>query len=133
MFFAGIEDKHFEQTIDDWIKVIDNLSDCDMDLGDKVCPYAQTIIPRNASTEPAIHSDLNYRETIVLEAEDRQNDHAMREFVPQDCYDFTWTKDRNIFTGQRETFTGTPGPIMTMTDQTRITDIFYILLQTDRQ
>lgn len=102
-----------------------------MDLGDKVCPYAQTIIPRNASTEPAIHSDLNYRETIVLEADDRQNDHAMREFVPQDCYDFTWTKDRNIFTGQRETFTGTPGPIMTVTDQSHITDIFYKMIDND--
>ncbi|XP_026731069.1 piggyBac transposable element-derived protein 4-like [Trichoplusia ni] len=130
----GINYRNFDQTVadwKDWIKLTDDLSDCDMDLDDEVCPYPQTAVPRIALTEPAIHTDLTYQDIIVLEAEDQLNDLAMREFVPQDCYDFTWTKDRNIFNGKRETFTGTPGPTVTVTDLTRITDIFYKMIDND--
>uniref|UniRef100_A0A2A4J9R0 PiggyBac transposable element-derived protein domain-containing protein n=1 Tax=Heliothis virescens TaxID=7102 RepID=A0A2A4J9R0_HELVI len=126
----GINDKEFDVVIDEWIKLTDELSDCDMDIEDEESFFPQTT-SRNASTEPSVLADLTPRETQVLDIEDRQNDLAIREFVSSDCYDFKWTRDRQMFTGRRENFTGTPGPTFEITDQTRIVDIFYKMIDID--
>ncbi|XP_045487014.1 piggyBac transposable element-derived protein 4-like isoform X1 [Pieris rapae] len=122
----GVNDKNFEQTIDEWIT--DDLSDCDIEKDDEICP----ILPsRNASTEPAIITDLTPYEARILETEDQQNDLGLRDLVPSDCFDFNWTRDRQIFTGQRETFTGTGGPTFTISDTTRVVDIFYKMIDSE--
>ncbi|KAF9810154.1 hypothetical protein SFRURICE_012187 [Spodoptera frugiperda] len=115
----GVNDKEFDEIIDEWMKLTDDLSDMDIEDEEHVIPQ---ITSRNASAEPAVRADITPRETQVLDVEDRQNDLAIRELVSTDCYDFKWTRDRQIFTGRRENFTGTPGPTFEMTDQTRIVE-----------
>ncbi|XP_022126462.2 piggyBac transposable element-derived protein 4 isoform X2 [Pieris rapae] len=126
--FIGVSDKNLTaQTIEEWMT--DDLSDCDIEIEDEICPL---ILPsRNALTEPAILNDLTPYEAGILETEDQQNDLVLRDFVPSDCFDFNWTRDRQIFTGQRETFTGTGGPTFRISDTTRIIDIFYKMIDND--
>ncbi|PZC80780.1 hypothetical protein B5X24_HaOG214004 [Helicoverpa armigera] len=112
---AGVNDKEFDEIIDEWMKLNDDLSDCDMDIENEEHIIPQ-ITSRNASAEPAVLADITPRETQILDVEDRQNDLAIRELVSTDCYNFKWTRDRQIFTGRRETFTGSPGPTFKMID-----------------
>lgn len=41
---------------------------------------------------------------------DNNDDRALRELASEDMLDFNWSNDPNIFTGQREAFTGQAGP-----------------------
>ena len=76
-------------------------------------------------------TDLRPCGTHVLDIKDRQNDLAIREFVPRDCHDFTWMKDRQIFSGRCENVTRTPGPTFPMTGRTRIVEIVYKIIDND--
>lgn len=77
-----VNDSQYEETIDEWLRLTDDLSDCDMDFDDEIClPKTQ---PRNASAEPAAETDLNSYEVSVLLEEDAHNDFARRQFVPTD-------------------------------------------------
>lgn len=59
------------------------------------------------------------------------NDKAIRDIMPKDSYCFEWNKETETFTGQREPFTGTPGPAFPITEQTTAVDIFYEMFDTD--
>lgn len=78
-----VNDSQYEETIDEWLRLTDDLSDCDMDFDDKIClPKTE---PRNASVEPAAKTDLTSYEVGVLLEENIHNDFATRQFVPTDC------------------------------------------------
>ncbi|CAF4940710.1 unnamed protein product [Pieris macdunnoughi] len=84
--FIGVNDNNFEQTVDEWMN--DDLSDCDIEIDDESIEIGLPIITtRNASTEPAIPTDLTPYEAKILETEDQQNDLVLRDLVPSDCFD----------------------------------------------
>ena len=87
---------------------------------------------RNASTEPACDADMTKLDTEVLQTEDELNDRVLREMLPNtnDYYSFDWKRDRTIFTGRRETFTGFSGPTFDIKDKTPV-DIFYKMFDTN--
>lgn len=84
MFVLRVNDKEFDEIIDEWMKLTNDLSDCDMDIEDEEHVIPQ-ITSRNASAEPAVLADITPCETQVLDVEDRQNDLAIRELVSTDC------------------------------------------------
>lgn len=100
-----------------------------MDIDDDAC-LLPTVQERDAANEPACDSDLTAFQAEVLQVEDYANDRALRNFVPDDYYTFSWGKDRKTFP-QRETFTGISGPTFDVTDQTRAIDMFDKMFDVD--
>lgn len=73
--------------------------------------------------ETTTDDDLTPHQLQILQAEDRANDRAIQDLLPNDCFTFDWTKDKSTFKAKRETFTGIPGPTFDVTDTTPI-DMF---------
>lgn len=91
----------------------------------------QMTVGRNASEEPASDADLTAFQVSVMAIEDKINDVAVRSIVTADSnYIFNWDEKR-LFTGQRETFTGTPGPTFVVTNETRPIEVFYRMIDSD--
>lgn len=115
--FPGINDNTFQDTVCDWLD-----SDSDLDNynepDDEVYPTATT-----RQMETTTDDDLTPHQLQILQAEDRANDRAIQDLLPNDCFTFDWTKDKSTFKAKRETFTGIPGPTFDVTDTTPI-DMF---------
>ncbi|XP_047038976.1 uncharacterized protein LOC124643893 [Helicoverpa zea] len=123
-----ITDKHFDSIADNWLQ--DNDSDIDLDPHFNDNDGISVPVMRNATTEPACDADMTELETHVLRTEDEINDQALRDIMPtNDYYTFDWKKDKPIFTGRREAFTGSSGPTFDITDKTPV-DIFSKIFDT---
>ena len=129
-YFPDINDSHLDEAIGEWMKLTDDLSDCDMDTEDEDC-CLPVMTARNDTAEPALDHSMTLYETQVLQTEDRQNDEAIRKIARDDSYHFEWKKDRQTFKGQRESFTRTARPTITLTDQTTVVNFFYKIIDTD--
>ncbi|XP_063899173.1 uncharacterized protein LOC110380711 isoform X2 [Helicoverpa armigera] len=114
-------DQHFDSIADKWLH--DNDSDIDLDPHFNENDGIFVPVMRNATTEPACDADMTELETHVLRTEDEINDQALRDIIPTNDYTFDWKKDKPIFTGRREAFTGSSGPTFDITDKTPV-DIF---------
>ncbi|CAH2088670.1 unnamed protein product [Euphydryas editha] len=105
------------KTVCDWLN-----SDSDLDNynepDDEVYPTATT-----RQMETTTDDDFTPHQLQIIQAEDRANDRAIQDLLPNDCFTFDWTKDKSTFKAKRETFTGIPGPTFDVTDTTPI-DIF---------
>ncbi|CAK1596336.1 unnamed protein product [Parnassius mnemosyne] len=81
--------------MNEWLRMTDMTSDSDddLDIDDNGC-LIPTVQERNAATEPACDSDLTQFQAEVLRREDDANDQAIRDIIPDDCYTFVWSKNR---------------------------------------
>ncbi|CAG4930741.1 unnamed protein product [Parnassius apollo] len=59
----GVIDKNFDVVVGDWIKLTDDLSDCDMDTENEDC-FLPVMTSRNATAEPAAETDMTLYETV---------------------------------------------------------------------
>lgn len=70
-----------------------------------MCP-SPTLLPSNLA--PAVAAGI--------ERADCRDDSALRDIASPDLLHFDWRKERNIFQGVREVFTGTPGLTFPISD-----------------
>lgn len=127
-FVPDVSDANFVATIDNWLLADDSDEDLDIEIDNDACALP---VVRNAANEPACDNDMTELQTLVLRTEDDANDRALRDLIQnEDYYKFDWTRDRQIFTGRREVFTGTSGPTFDVTDMTPV-DLFHKMFDND--
>ncbi|XP_045502130.1 piggyBac transposable element-derived protein 4-like [Colias croceus] len=101
--------------------ILDSDSDADMDVNIEESGE----LPTDIQIEIVTDTDLTLPQEQFLQAEDIANDQALQHLLPEDCLRFDWDKDRSTFKGQREQFTGTPGPTFEVTKNSTPIDIFH--------
>ncbi|CAG4989536.1 unnamed protein product [Colias eurytheme] len=101
--------------------ILDSDSDADMDVNIEESGE----FPTDIQIEIVTDTDLTLPQEQILQAEDIANDQALQDLLPEDCLRFDWDKDRSTFKGQREQFTGTPGPTFEVTKNSTPIDIFH--------
>lgn len=128
LFVSDVNDISFGETINDWLMADD---DSDLDLDGELEADARPLTQRNAGTEPACPTDMTELQTQVLQAEGDINDQLLRDLMTdEDYYRFDWKRDRTVFKGHRETFTGSSGPTFDVTNDS-IVDVFYKMIDSD--
>ncbi|RVE44423.1 hypothetical protein evm_010900 [Chilo suppressalis] len=132
----NVNNPDFDATVSDWIDRLETLDSDDEDLNDiddlvDGIPFI-TAAPRTVREQIADDTGLTLTETEILRLEEETSDRHVRELVSSnDYFEFNWSEDRGTFTGEREVFTGVPGPTFPITDATRPVDIFYKMFDND--
>ncbi|RVE46463.1 hypothetical protein evm_008873 [Chilo suppressalis] len=132
----NVNNPDFDVTVSDSLDRLETLDSDDEDLNDiddlvDGIPFI-TAAPRTVREQIADDAGLTLTETEILRLEEDTSDRHVRELVSSnDYFEFNWSEDRVTFTGEREVFTGVPGPTFPITDETRPVDIFYKMFDSD--